>query len=50
MLLTAQQVNQGGYQFYKHFDPNFVTEIEDGRVLVVEYNREPYKTNDDSRG
>jgi type III restriction enzyme len=26
-----------------------VCELTDGRVLVVEYKGEPYKTNDDSR-
>jgi type III restriction enzyme len=26
-----------------------VAELVDGRVLVVEYKGEPYKTNDDSR-
>lgn len=30
------------------FYPDFVAELEDGRLLVVEYKGEPYKTNDDS--
>lgn len=32
-----------------YFYPDFVAELEDGRILVVEYKGEPYKTNDDSR-
>jgi type III restriction enzyme len=32
-----------------YFYPDFVAELIDGRVLVVEYKGEPYKTNDDSR-
>ncbi|MDR0275677.1 MAG: DEAD/DEAH box helicase family protein [Burkholderiaceae bacterium] len=32
-----------------YFYPDFVAELEDDRVLVVEYKGEPYKTNDDSR-
>ena len=32
-----------------YFYPDFVAELADGRVLVVEYKGEPYKTNDDSR-
>lgn len=32
-----------------YFYPDFVAELEDGRVLVVEYKGEPYKTNDDSK-
>lgn len=32
-----------------YFYPDFVAELEEGRVLVVEYKGEPYKTNDDSR-
>jgi len=32
-----------------YFYPDFVAELSDGRVLVVEYKGEPYKTNDDSR-
>jgi type III restriction enzyme len=32
-----------------YFYPDFVCELTDGRVLVVEYKGEPYKTNDDSR-
>ena len=32
-----------------YFYPDFVCELIDGRVLVVEYKGEPYKTNDDSR-
>lgn len=32
-----------------YFYPDFVAELNDGRVLVVEYKGEPYKTNDDSR-
>ena len=31
------------------FYPDFVVQLEDGRVLVVEYKGEVYKTNDDSR-
>lgn len=33
-----------------YFYPDFVCELTDGRVLVVEYKGEPYRTNDDSRG
>lgn len=32
-----------------YFYPDFVAELVDGRVLVVEYKGEPYKSNDDSR-
>lgn len=32
-----------------YFYPDFVAELIDGRVLVVEYKGEPYKTNDDSK-
>jgi type III restriction enzyme len=32
-----------------YFYPDFVCELHDGRVLVVEYKGEVYKTNDDSR-
>ena len=32
-----------------YFYPDFVCELTDGRVLMVEYKGEPYKTNDDSR-
>jgi type III restriction enzyme len=32
-----------------YFYPDFVCELNDGRVLVVEYKGEIYKTNDDSR-
>lgn len=32
-----------------YFYPDFVAELIDGRLLVVEYKGEPYKTNDDSR-
>lgn len=32
-----------------YFYPDFVAELDDGRVLVVEYKGEPYKTNDDSK-
>jgi type III restriction enzyme len=32
-----------------YFYPDFVAELNDGRVLVVEYKGEPYKSNDDSR-
>ncbi len=32
-----------------YFYPDFVCELTDGRILVVEYKGEPYKTNDDSR-
>lgn len=31
------------------FYPDFVAELVDGRILVVEYKGEPYKTNDDSK-
>lgn len=31
------------------FYPDFVAELSDGRLLVVEYKGEAYKTNDDSR-
>lgn len=32
-----------------NFYPDFIAELEDGRILVVEYKGEPYKTNDDSK-
>ncbi len=32
-----------------YFYPDFVAELKDGRVLVVEYKGEPYETNDDSK-
>jgi type III restriction enzyme len=32
-----------------YFYPDFVAELSDGRILVVEYKGEVYKTNDDSR-
>ncbi|MBI6856235.1 DEAD/DEAH box helicase family protein, partial [Pseudomonas cichorii] len=32
-----------------YFYPDFVAELEDGRILVVEYKGELYKTNDDSK-
>ena len=32
-----------------HFYPDFVAELVDGRLLVVEYKGEAYATNDDSR-
>ncbi|MHB9100771.1 MAG: DEAD/DEAH box helicase [Sulfuricella sp.] len=32
-----------------YFYPDFVCELTDGRVLVIEYKGDPYKTNDDSR-
>ncbi|MBB6580916.1 DEAD/DEAH box helicase family protein [Ralstonia solanacearum] len=32
-----------------YFYPDFVAELADGRLFVVEYKGEPYKTNDDSR-
>lgn len=32
-----------------YFYPDFVAELTDGRLLVVEYKGEPYKSNDDSR-
>lgn len=32
-----------------YFYPDFVAELEDGRILVVEYKGEVYSTNDDSR-
>jgi type III restriction enzyme len=32
-----------------YFYPDFVAELDDGRLLAVEYKGEPYKTNDDSR-
>lgn len=31
------------------FHPDFVAELHDSRILVVEYKGEAYKTNDDSR-
>ena len=31
-----------------NFYPDFVVELLDGRLLVIEYKGEPYKTNDDS--
>ncbi len=31
------------------FYPDFVAELNDGRLLVVEYKGEVYKSNDDSR-
>jgi type III restriction enzyme len=32
-----------------YFYPDFICELTDGRLLVVEYKGAPYKTNDDSR-
>lgn len=32
-----------------YFYPDFVCELTDGRMLLIEYKGEPYKTNDDSR-
>jgi type III restriction enzyme len=32
-----------------YFYPDFVAELADGRILVVEYKGDPYVTNDDSR-
>ena len=32
-----------------YFYPDFVAELDDDRILVVEYKGEPYKTNDDSK-
>lgn len=32
-----------------YFYPDFVAELDDGRILAIEYKGEPYKTNDDSR-
>lgn len=32
-----------------YFYPDFVAELEDGRVLVVEYKGKPYESNDDSK-
>lgn len=32
-----------------YFYPDIMAELEDGRVLAVEYKGDPYKTNDDSR-
>lgn len=33
---------------HSNFYPDFIVELHDGRILVVEYKGEPYKTNDDS--
>jgi type III restriction enzyme len=32
-----------------YFYPDFVAELDDGRLLVVEYKGDAYATNDDSR-
>lgn len=32
-----------------YFYPDFVAELKDGRLLVVEYKGKPYETNDDSK-
>ncbi|WP_199862940.1 DEAD/DEAH box helicase [Pseudomonas syringae] len=32
-----------------YFYPDFVVELTNGKILVIEYKGEPYKTNDDSR-
>lgn len=32
-----------------YFYPDFVVVLNDGRILVIEYKGEPYKTNDDSK-
>ena len=45
---------QPKFSFWLHtstdyFYPDFVAELVDGRILVVEYKGEVYKTNDDSR-
>jgi type III restriction enzyme len=34
-----------GHRFY----PDFIAELTDGRVLVVEYKGEPYVTNSDTK-
>ena len=31
------------------FFPDFICELQDGRILVLEYKGEAYKTNDDSK-
>ncbi|WGE41431.1 DEAD/DEAH box helicase [Actinobacillus equuli] len=33
----------------RNFYPDFIAVLNDGRILVVEYKGEPYKTNDDSK-
>lgn len=33
---------------HTNFYPDFIVELQDGRILVVEYKGEVYKTNDDS--
>ncbi|MCD9473047.1 restriction endonuclease subunit R, partial [Photobacterium phosphoreum] len=32
-----------------YFYPDFIAELDDGRILAVEYKGKPYETNDDSR-
>lgn len=34
---------------HNNFYPDFIAELNDGRILVVEYKGEPYKSNDDSK-
>lgn len=33
---------------HANFYPDFIVELVDGRILVIEYKGEAYKTNDDS--
>ena len=33
---------------HTNFYPDFIVELQDGRILVVEYKGKPYETNDDS--
>ena len=33
----------------RNFYPDFIAELNDGRILVIEYKGDVYKTNDDSR-
>lgn len=50
----VRNVERGDYSFYLptssgRFYPDFVVELKDGRILVIEYKGENLKTNDDTR-
>ena len=47
---TARQPNSFWLQTSSDkFYPDFVAQLNDGRILVIEYKGEPYVTNDDSK-
>ena len=49
LLTSGLNVPSGCRPYRTTFYPDFVAELTDVRVLVVEYKGEPYKTNDDSK-